>query len=177
MPSRNGKTQQDAIALLTSDHETVRDLLAQMDDTTSRAAKKRVELMTKIAREVRIHSRIEEEIFYPAYKDAAKTQEDRKLFFEAQEEHGIVDLVLPALEEADPASDEFAAKAKVLKDLIEHHADEEEDEMFPRAKKLLGKDRLTELGEELRMRKEELQTEMGGERAGRGSRSRESASR
>src|SRR5213075_1804099 len=130
------KSQEDAIALLTSDHETVRDLLAQMDDTTTRGTKKRAELLTKIAREVRIHSRIEEEIFYPAYKDAAKSQEDRKLFFEAKEEHGIVDMVLPALEETDPVSDQFAAKAKVLKDLIEHHADEEEDEMFPRAKKL-----------------------------------------
>jgi hemerythrin-like domain-containing protein len=163
MPSKNeknGKHHKDAIALLQSDHDTVRDLLSQLEETTERGAKKRTELVARIATEVRIHARIEEEIFYPAYKEAARAKEDLKLFFEAAEEHALVDVVLPALEEGDPATAEFGAKCKVLKDLIEHHAQEEEDEMFPRARKLLGKERLVELGEQMAARKEELKSEM-----------------
>jgi len=99
---------------------------------------------------------IEEEIFYPAYKRAAETRENAIPYFEAQEEHALVAIVLPELEATSPSSEVFGAKAKVLKDLIEHHADEEEDEMLPKAKKLLGKERLGELGAEMAARKEEL---------------------
>jgi hemerythrin superfamily protein len=152
----------DAIELLTTDHENVRRLLAQLEETTARAAKKRTELVQKIAQEVRVHARIEEEIFYPAYRAAAKIKEDLKLFFEATEEHGLVDVVLPELEDAEPTTDVFSAKGKVLKDLIEHHAEEEEEQMFPRARKLLGKDRLVELGAELEARKAELMEELRG---------------
>lgn len=155
-----GKTQ-DAIALLTQDHETVRGLLTQLEETTDRGAKKRAELLAKVALEIRVHARIEEEIFYPAYKEAAKSKEDVKLYFEAAEEHGLVDIVLPALEATEPTDETFGAKSKVLKDLIEHHAEEEETEMFPKAKRLLGKETLTELGAQLAARKEELQAELG----------------
>lgn len=157
MPSTNHRTKsQDALALLKRDHGTVRALLSQLAETTTRGTTKRSELLAKIAQEVRVHAQIEEEIFYPAYEAAAEKQDDRKLFFEAVEEHGLVDVVLPALEATDPGDEEFGARAKVLKDLIEHHAEEEEEEMFPKAKKLMGKERLAELGEELAIRKEEL---------------------
>jgi len=99
---------------------------------------------------------IEEQIFYPAFRDATEKAEDRKLYFEAQEEHHVVDTVLPELKSADPASETFAAKAKVLKDLVEHHAEEEETEMFPRARKLLGRGELVRLGEELAQAKVSL---------------------
>ena len=68
----------------------------------------------------------------------------------------MVDTVLPELKSADPASETFAAKAKVLKDLVEHHAEEEETEMFPRARKLLGRGELVRLGEELAQAKVSL---------------------
>jgi len=155
-PAKAAAKTQDAIALLKQDHETVRHLLTELAETTSRGTKKRLELLAKIGQEIRVHATIEEEIFYPAYKGAAETEEDKKLFFEAAEEHGLVDVVLPALEKADPASEPFGAKAKVLKDLIEHHAEEEETEMFPKAKKLLGKERLLELGEAMAARKKQL---------------------
>jgi hemerythrin-like domain-containing protein len=155
------RTAQDATTLLRADHENVRELLEQLDETTSRGARKRLELLNKIALEVRIHSRIEEEIFYPAYREAADTQEETKLFFEAKEEHGLVDFILPSLEKADPTTETFSAKAKVLRDLIEHHADEEEHEMFPKAEELLGSERLEELGAQLAERKEALKAQLG----------------
>jgi hemerythrin-like domain-containing protein len=161
------------LALLEADHETVRNLLEQLEETTSRGERKRADLLAKIGSEVRIHAQIEEEIFYPAYEEAAKSHEDRKLFFEATEEHGLVDIVLPALEETEPSTEEFGAKAKVLKDLIEHHAEEEEGEMFARAKKLLGKARLLELGESLRARRSELERDR--DMRGTGRRARQSS--
>ncbi len=156
MPPKKQQAPRDAIALLEADHDTVRELLSEMEGTTARGSKKRLELLEKIAKEVRIHATIEEEIFYPAYHEAAKSQEEEQLFFEAAEEHQLVKIILPALEKTDPSTVEFGARAKVLKDLVEHHAEEEEDEMFPKAKKLLGKARLVELGEQLAARKEQL---------------------
>lgn len=146
----------NAIELLEKDHALVKDLLEQLERTTARGVRKRTELFAQIAAEIDVHARIEEEIFYPAYHAAAKTHEDSKIFFEAAEEHGLVKEVIAAMEGEDPSSDVFAAKAKVLKDLVLHHAEEEEEEMFPRAKKLLGKPALAELGESLDARKQEL---------------------
>lgn len=146
----------DAIALLEADHATVRSLLSQLEDTTTRAVSKRIELLRKISQEVRVHAQIEEEIFYPAYREVAVKEEDEQLFFEAAEEHQLVKVILPELERTEPGSIQFGARGKVLKDLIEHHAEEEEGEMFPRARKLLGKERLLALGEALAARKAAL---------------------
>ena len=104
------------------------------------------------------HSPVEEEIFYPAFHEAARTKEQNKLFFEAKEEHHVVDVVMPEVGEFG-GNEEFAAKAKVLRDLIEYHAGEEESEMFPAAKKLMGRDQLRELGRRIKQRKEELGAE------------------
>jgi hemerythrin superfamily protein len=144
----------DAIALLKEDHAKVRKLLEQLEK--AQAPGRRDELLEKISLEVDVHAQIEEEIFYPAFKEASRKKDDRKMFFEAQAEHGAVKTLMPDLQQADRASDEFAGKAKVLKELIEHHAEEEEKEMFPRAKSLLSKEELEELGLRLLERKQAL---------------------
>jgi hemerythrin superfamily protein len=147
----------NAIDLLKADHKKVKSLLEDLQGTTNRAAKKRAELLEKIQLEFEVHAAVEEEIFYPAFHQAAKTGEDEKLFFEALEEHRAVkELVLPDLQDTDVTSDQFSGRAKVVKDLILHHAEEEEKEMFPRAKKLLGAEQLEELGSEMESRKGEL---------------------
>lgn len=147
----------DAITLLKKDHQLVRRLLGELESTTSRAAKKRRELLDKIEVNLKAHTTIEEEIFYPAFKDAGKKSDDDKMYFEALEEHRAAgDLVLPDLLSTDVGSEKFSGRAKVLKELVEHHAGEEEKEMFPRAKKLMSKDELAALGEQLQARKDEL---------------------
>ena len=151
----------DAISLLKEDHKTLRALLGELADTTNRAEKTRPELLARIAREIKVHSKIEEEIFYPAFKKAGEKSDDAKMFFEAMEEHHAAgDLVLPDLLDTDVQSDQFGGRAKVLKELIEHHAGEEEKEMFPRARELLDKDVLIELGERMLARKDELMRDM-----------------
>src|SRR5205807_4333661 len=100
---------------------------------------------------------IEEEIFYPAYKEAVR-KSDGHLYFEAVEEHHIVDVVLTEIKAATVQSEEFSAKAKLLKELIEHHAGEEETQMFPKARKVIGNDELRELGRQIQERKLQLQS-------------------
>jgi hemerythrin-like domain-containing protein len=147
----------DAISLLKDDHQTVRKLLNELAETTSRAEKTRPELLATIAMEIRVHSAIEEEIFYPAFKAAGEKADDGKMYFEALEEHRAAgELVLPDLLETDVTSDQFSGRAKVLKELIEHHAGEEEKEMFPRARELLSKEELIALGDQMLQRKTEL---------------------
>jgi hemerythrin-like domain-containing protein len=157
-PAREGQPgrpgQKDAIALLEEDHERVRKLLGELEETTDRAEGKRQKLLSTIEEELTVHTRIEEDVFYPAFFDAARTSDDKELYYESIEEHHVVDLVMPEVKDTDPSTHEFAAKAKVLKDLVEHHAEEEESEMFPRARKLMNRERLMELGEELARAKE-----------------------
>jgi hemerythrin superfamily protein len=151
----------DAISMLKADHEKVRGLLSQLEKSTEKGVKKREELLSQIAEELTIHTTIEEEIFYPSYRDAVAKKEDRKLYQEALEEHHVVDLVMPEIEDTDPGSEVFSAKAKVLKEIVEHHADEEEKEMFPRARKVMDAEELQELGERMEARKAELKSDMG----------------
>ncbi len=145
----------DAIALLKADHRKVEDLFAQLEKTTERGAAKRSILVGRIESELKVHMALEEEIFYPAYRDAVRKKDDKELYFEAREEHHVATTVLTELKDLDPSDETFAAKAKVLKELIEHHVEEEEGEMLPKAKKAIGAAGLRELGERMAARKEQ----------------------
>jgi hemerythrin-like domain-containing protein len=147
----------DAIKLLTEDHKTVRAHLDELAETTPRALKTRTELLDKIRVELKAHTTIEEEIFYPAFQSRGTKGDDDKMYFEALEEHRAAgDLVLPDLLSTAVDSEQFSGRAKVLKELVTHHADEEEKEMFPRAKALLSKEELVALGDKMAARKVEL---------------------
>ena len=149
---------QDAITLLKKDHENVKRLLNQLERANNRDTQRN--LFARIDRELQAHTRIEEEIFYPAFKNAAKGESQREQYFEAVEEHHVVDMVLPEMRTSILSKEVFSAKAKVLKDLVEHHIEEEEDQMFPRARKTLGSDRLRDLGARMRTRKDQLSVGM-----------------
>jgi hemerythrin superfamily protein len=148
----------DAITLLKTDHKKVRALLETLDGTES--ATRRVKLLSQIEVELKAHARVEEELFYPAFKRKAENSEELKMFFEAKEEHGLVDIILPKTKAADPSGEEFGARASVLKELVVHHAKEEEKEMFKAAKELFSKDELKELGAAMERRKRELVREI-----------------
>src|SRR3954468_23740407 len=117
----------DAIKLLKNDHDEMRGLLSKLESSTTRGVQKRKQLLTEIAAKLKAHTRIEEEIFYPAFREAGKKGDDEKMYFEALEEHRAAgDLVLPDLLKTEVGSEKFGGRAKVLKELVEHHADEEE---------------------------------------------------
>jgi hemerythrin-like domain-containing protein len=150
----------NAIDLLKADHAKVKDILSQLSDSTERALKKRIELLGKLEMEISIHTRLEEEILYPAFKAAGSKEQD-VMYFEAKEEHRTVDsLVLPDLKLTDPGTPEFSGRVKVVKELLEHHIEEEETEMFPQAKKLLGKEKLEELGAQMEAMKASCKKEI-----------------
>jgi hemerythrin-like domain-containing protein len=146
----------DAIALLKEDHKKVRGLLGDLEKSSMRGGPRAQKLVMQIDKELEIHTTIEEEIFYPAFRDAVRTKDDKKMYYEAKEEHHVVKLVLPEVKEGGLAVEEFAAKCKVLKELVEHHAGEEEKEMFPEARKVLSRPELQELGDRMAVRKKEL---------------------
>jgi hemerythrin-like domain-containing protein len=150
-----GRSASDAISLLKEDHQKVRQLLRRLESNGTE------DLLSEIENELKVHTQIEEEIFYPAFKDALRSQKDEHLYYEALEEHHVVDLVLPEIKDSSEGTAEFEAKAKVLKDIVEHHTEEEETEMFPKARKAMGAMRLRELGEELERRKQELMGTFG----------------
>ena len=145
----------NAIDLLLEGHKRVKAILNQLSDSTERAVKKRTELLNKLEMEITIHTRLEEEILYPVFKKAGG-KEQAVMYHEAKEEHRTVDsLVLPDLKKTAPDSLEFSGRAKVVKELLEHHIEEEETEMFPQARKLLGKAVLDELGKQMEAMKAE----------------------
>ena len=148
----------NAIDLLIEDHERVKDLLTRLTDSTERAVKTRTELLSKLEMEVIIHTQLEEQILYPAYKEAGG-KEEAKMYHEAKEEHRAVDaLVLPDLKATDPGSLEFSGRAKVCKELLEHHI--EEEEMFPQARELFAAKRLEEMGEQMNELRTRLKKEL-----------------
>lgn len=150
----------NAIDLLKADHERVKAILTQLSESTDRAVKKRTDLLAKLEMEISIHTRLEEEILYPAFKQAGG-KDEAEMYYEAKEEHRTVDsLVLPDLKATDPTQPEFAGRVKVVKELLEHHIEEEEEEMFPQAKKLLGKATLEALGEEMETMKAQYKKEL-----------------
>jgi hemerythrin superfamily protein len=147
----------NAITMLKSDHARVKRLLRELNASSDRAVMERSRLVEQIERELKTHAQIEEELFYPTFKKLAEGTEAEDLFYEATEEHHVVDMVLPALKAANPKSHEFKAKAKVLKDLVEHHAREEETQMFPKARQIMSDEQLQALGDLLQQRRETIE--------------------
>jgi hemerythrin superfamily protein len=144
-----------ATDVLKEGHDTVRGLFKEFRSAGDRAYKDKARLFTEIDRELSVHARIEEEIFYPAVK-ASRGEDAEKEVLEAQEEHTVVKRLLAELKNLGPQDETFDAKMKVLMEGVEHHADEEEDDMFSTAREALGEDRLKELGARLQERKEQL---------------------
>lgn len=136
-----------ATDLLKKQHRQVEKLFKQGEKTED--PRQRRQIMEQIANELKLHTKIEEEVFYPAVRREMGTSKAEEMVDEAFEEHHVVDLVLAELPKVDPEDERFEAKMTVLSELVEHHVQEEEEEMFPMAEKKLGRDRLNELGQQM----------------------------
>ncbi len=146
----------DAIAMLTRDHREVAQLFedyeALGDKANAKTNNKKKEIADQVCTALGVHAMIEEEIFYPAVRDAADEAED--LLNEAEVEHASARDLILQIQEMDPEDELYDAKVKVLSELVEHHVKEEEKEMFPKAKKS-GLD-LDTLAQEMSARREEI---------------------
>ncbi len=145
---------QDAIALLRADHKLVSELFDQFEKTRSAAKKK--SLVAQICNELTVHAQIEEEIFYPAVKQALK---DKELVPEATVEHDSLKNLISQVEGVEPDGEMYDAKVKVMAEYVKHHVKEEQNEMFPKVKQ--SKLDLKQLGAQLLERKQQLMADPG----------------
>ena len=149
----------DAIKLLKADHKEVSDLVDKYEN--GRLSKDRkVAVAKQICMALTVHAQIEEEVFYPAAREAVRSGED--LLDEAEVEHGSVKELVSAIENASPDDDElFDARVKVLGEYVKHHVKEEENELFPKIRK--SDMDLEEVGAQLAARKEQLMRALKGD--------------
>jgi hypothetical protein len=143
----------NAFQLLKEDHQKVSGIFQQLEPTTERAEKTRTELFARLKEELDIHARVEETIFYPAIKQEAET---REIVLEGFEEHHVVKLLLKELESLPVDTEQWTAKLKVLQENVEHHVEEEEGEMFQKARQVLSEDDINRLGAQMEEEKKRL---------------------
>jgi hemerythrin-like domain-containing protein len=148
----------DALTMLEEDHAKVKDLLNQLESTTERGVKTRSELFATIKGELTLHETIEEEIFYPALKSHPKAKD---IVLEGYEEHHVVDMLMGELEGMDVTDESWGAKAKVMKENIEHHIEEEEGEMFTKARQVFDRSELEDLAKRMDARRQAAARELG----------------
>lgn len=149
----------DALQLLKQDHDKVRGLFEQFRSAgDSEDASKMEEVAMEIFHELEVHTTIEERVFYPAVRDAGGGDLD-DLTDESNEEHHVVDLLIEEVKGMSPSDDRFKAKMTVMMENVEHHASEEEDEMFPKVRDLMDSDRLQQLGSDLEQEKQKIASE------------------
>ncbi len=146
----------NALELLKHDHDRMKKMFADLEETGETNRKTRTELFARTHKELAIHEQIEEEILYPSFQAQAKLKD---IVLEGYQEHHVADLVVSELMETDVADETWAAKLKVLKENIEHHIEEEETDMFVKARKIFSEEELDDLGTKLQARKRELMKE------------------
>jgi len=160
----------DAFSLLKADHRKVAELFDQLESATG---KQKLSVFEQIKKELELHTHIEETVFYPALEEPKETHD---LTLEAYEEHDVVKKLLKQLSRAKSVNDKWEAQAKVLRENVEHHVEEEEGELFKKASKALGQQEIETLGEQLQSEKERKQRGGTG-RATSSKRSNKSASK
>ena len=141
----------DAFNLLKTDHRKVAELFDQLESANGKA---KLQVFAQIKTELELHTHIEETIFYPALEDPRQTHE---LVLEAYEEHDVVKKLLAQLSKAKSADEEWDAQAKVLRENVEHHVEEEENELFKKTRAALSQEEIETLGEQMENEKQRKQ--------------------
>lgn len=148
----------DAFELLTTDHRRVSELFEQLEAQPEGTGGAREALFTQLKNELSIHADIEERIFYPALREHAET---RELVPEALEEHQTVKEMLAQLEMMPKDTAEWTDTLIELRENVDHHVDEEESEIFEKAREAFGQSRIEELGVRLQKEKQQQQRAAG----------------
>ena len=155
----NSRGEKDACDLLDTDHRNVKKMFKEYEELSGsrarNAAQKKMDLARQICQELTVHAQIEEEIFYPALRNALK---DTDIIAEAEVEHQSAKDLIAQIEGMPEADEMFDAKVKVLGEYIDHHVKEERNEIFPKARSARKLD-LVAMRDELMQRKEELMGE------------------
>ncbi len=147
----------NALKLLESQHREVEDLFEEFESAGEGAKKTKERIFKQIADALAIHTEIEERIFYPEMKQASSDLED--LLRESVEEHLAAKRIVADLLATDAGDEQFDAKVQVLKENVEHHVEEEESELFPKAKQTCEEGTLDDLGHRMEQLAQELEAE------------------
>ncbi|MGI8544820.1 MAG: hemerythrin domain-containing protein [Aridibacter sp.] len=144
----------DAFKFIKKEHDRMDKTFAEIADTTEQSGEKREELFEKLKKDLEIHMRIEEAILYPELKAHKKTEDKG---YEGIAEHDVGKNLLREMDSMPKDNKEWTAKFDVLKESMEHHNKEEEDDLFPDARKVLSQEKIDEMGEKLVDEKKKLE--------------------
>ena len=136
----------DPFKLLKEDHKKVAKLFKELEGAGERAIKTKENLFEQLKSELELHAQIEEEYMYPMLEEAEETKD---MTLEAYEEHDIVKNLIVEMEDEEIGSDVWEAKLKVMKENVEHHVTEEEEELFPEAEDVLSEEQLEQLAQSI----------------------------
>jgi hemerythrin superfamily protein len=143
----------DGFLLLEQDHDRVKRLCKELTEETShQALERKRQLFAAIEAEVKLHEECEEKVLYPTLRANPKLKE---LVLEGYQEHHVVDLIVGELRKMNPEDEMWDAKVKVMQENLEHHIEEEEEKMFPRARQEMSKDEIERLGREMQTIKDQ----------------------
>ena len=156
---KSAARSQDALALLRADHDAVIAMFKKFEKSNDDDQKQ--QLADRICKELTVHTQIEEEIFYPAIRDAHPVKDSDDILDEADVEHDGAKKLIEEIQSSSVGEDKFDAMITVLSEYIKHHVKEEYDSIFPAAKK--AKLDLQGIGEQLASRKQELMGAEGAE--------------
>jgi hemerythrin-like domain-containing protein len=151
----------DAIQLLTDEHEQVRTMLTELGKTTERDGRQRRQVFDRLKDALTSHEVIEEEIFYPALRSHPRAKD---LVLESYVEHDVVDRLMGELDATKPDDEMWGAKCQVMTENLQHHLEEEESELFKKARQAFDEDELERLGRDMQRRKTEAQRDLGAAR-------------
>jgi len=142
----------DVFELLKTDHEKVSAIFQQLEPTSEADTAQRQTLFAQLKRELDLHAHIEETLFYPRLKQAAETHD---ITIEAIEEHQEVKDLLAELQHTPPDDESWGDLLLELKENVEHHVEEEENEMFPQAREVLSQQEINEIGSQIQAAKQQ----------------------
>ena len=148
----------EAIAMLIEDHQKVQKLFKTFERTEDQEQQE--QLATQICNELTVHTQLEEQVFYPAAREALE-EDEADLIEEATVEHQVAKELIEKIQQSRPHDEEYCALVTVLGEYVNHHIDEEQKELFPQLKKKRNEIDFDALGEEMMQKKQELMSELG----------------
>jgi hypothetical protein len=155
MPRKTEGAGEDIFDLIKQDHRAVEALFKKIEATDEEGEETRGELFGELSENLLAHAHAEQATLYTTLLDRMEDRDQREMWLEAFEEHGVVEKLVADIEACDPTEERWLAKVIVLKEMVAHHVEEEEKELFKAAKKALTKEEARALADEMRERKAE----------------------
>lgn len=157
------ESETGAVSVLREDHEKVKELFDRFEEADDKRTKQHI--VEETLNSLKIHTKIEEEIFYPAFREANSDDEEiDDTMDEALQEHHVAKILIAELEDMSPGDEFYDAKYTVLAENVKHHIEEEESDIFPKVDD--DDPTWTDVGERMKARREKLQE--GGSRTSKG---------